>query len=96
MVPRKDAGVCILADGSNSTGVVKLDEFDGFTPQRHEACFKKCEAYKNATGCEMVWNDWFNKGCYVHTDNVTKGDGTENRACWIWEKKCNATGTGRM
>merc|ERR1712224_84063 len=86
----QEAGYCVLADGTDqNAGVIKLDDFDGRTPERIAQCLEKCNKHAGATGCELIWDNWFNKGCYVHTKEVAKGNGAANHACWIYTKQCD-------
>lgn len=88
----REDGFCVLADGTDqNSGVIKLDSLDGRTRQRIEQCLEKCNKHAGATGCELVWDNWFNKGCYVHTSTVAKGNGVANHACWICKEE-NYTG----
>ena len=48
-------------------------------------CLERCKTVKGATGCEVIWNQW-NKGCYVHTAEVARGNGVGNHYCWVMAK----------
>ena len=91
---KKEKGFCVLADGTDqNAGVIKLDDSDGRTPQRKTQCLEKCSKHAGATGCELIWDNWFNKGCYVHTKAVAKGNGEKNHICWIFPKNESCTTT---
>ena len=66
-------------------GVVKLNADDGNTTERQGICLGMCHAYEGATGCEMRWNQG-DRGCYVHTNEVARGNGVANHSCWIFAK----------
>merc|ERR1712080_238246 len=53
-------------------------------------CINWCNQYSFGTGCELIRNQ-ANRGCYLHTEAVSKGNGVANHYCWI----CNAnSGSG--
>ena len=82
----KENGFCVLPNGGDqNSGVIKLDAVDGNTAQQQAKCLAMCRAYKGATGCEEIWNQG-NRGCYVHTSVVARGNGVPNHACWIFSK----------
>merc|ERR1711862_85986 len=39
--------------------------------------------HPGATGCEVIW-DQGNRGCYVHTAEVERGNGVARHQCWIF------------
>jgi hypothetical protein len=39
----------------------------------HPTVDQACQAYTAATGCEVVW-DLGNRGCYIHTKEIAKGN----------------------
>ena len=73
-----------------NSGVKKLNSLDGNTAKRQAACLKMCHAHKGATGCEEIWKQG-NRGCYVHTKAVARGNGVAHHACWIFSK-CHGKG----
>jgi len=78
-----EKGFCVKADGHDqNSGVRKLSRKDVNTPERLAECLKLCSEVTNATGCEGIW-DQGNKGCYVHTQEVAKGNGADKHICWI-------------
>lgn len=83
-----ETGFCVRADGSDqNNGVIKLDALDGNSATRQAQCYEECANYERAqgieiTGCELIWNQG-NRGCYVHTDVVARGNGVGNHFCWI-------------
>ena len=58
---------------------------DGNSTARLGICLGMCHAYEGATGCELIWNE-LDRGCYVHTNHIVRGDGDTNHACWIFAK----------
>ena len=86
----KERGFCVLSNGRDqNSGVIKLDNVNGNTAHQQAKCLKKCLARKGATGCEEIWNQG-NRGCYVHTQTVAKGNNAARHACWIFSK-CKGT-----
>ena len=76
-------GFCIKEDGGDqNAGVIKLNSLDINTAERRENCLDLCEATSGYTGCEGIWNQ-ANRGCYVHTDAVSRGNNAGNHVCWI-------------
>ena len=79
-----EAGYCVKEDGSDqNSGVNKLNDLDGNTPERQEECLDLCKAVSGATGCEVIWNR-NNRGCYVHTEEIARGNGADNHECWVF------------
>merc|ERR1712157_495700 len=35
------------------------------------------------TGCEAIWNQ-SNRGCYLHTQSISHGNGVGNHVCWTF------------
>jgi len=86
-----EGGFCVLSNGADqNSGVVKLDSINGNNGKAKNACLQKCLKYnkKKATGCEVIW-DQSNRGCYVHTASVHKGNKVARHSCWIFSK-CKA------
>jgi len=82
----KENGFCVKANGGDqNSGVNKLnsDNCDSSTCQAD--CLARCQATSGATGCEVIWNQG-NRGCYVHTRSVDRGNNVGNHACWIFSK----------
>ena len=83
---QKENGFCVLPNGHDqNSGVIKLDAVNGNSPKQQASCLARCLAYPGATGCEEIWNQG-NRGCYVHTSVVSRGNGVRNHACWILNK----------
>ena len=53
------------------------------TAEEQARCLKLCREYPGATGCE------FSRGCFVHTQDVAKGNGMTEFFCWIFAE-CKA------
>merc|ERR1712154_681376 len=84
----KEKGFCVLEDGSDqNSGVVKINDVNGDDKEAEEECLKTCKEYPGATGCETIW-DQGNRGCYVHTEEIAKGNGVDRHNCWVFSK-CN-------
>merc|ERR1712154_83079 len=84
----KEKGFCVLEDGSDqNSGVVKINDVNGDDKEAEEECLKTCKEYPGATGCETIW-DQGNRGCYVHTEGIAKGNGVDRHNCWVFSK-CN-------
>jgi len=79
----KERGFCVQRDGRDqNSGVIKLNNLDGNTGTRQEACLKLCLGIPGVTGCEVIWNQG-NRGCYAHTKSVSRGNGRDRHMCWI-------------
>merc|ERR1711879_801241 len=50
------------------------------------ACMKACRARPGATGCEVIW-DQGNRGCYIHTQRITEGNGVGRHLCSIFKRR---------
>lgn len=80
----KELGYCLRSDGKDqNSGVVKKNSLDGKTKERQDSCLEECRAYPGATGCEVIW-DRSNRGCYVHTKDVARGNGKDKYSCWAF------------
>ena len=81
-----ETGFCVLPNGGDqNSGVIKLNDLDGNTPERQEMCLELCQEVDGATGCEVIW-DQGNRGCYAHTAEVDRGNGVDRHECWIFSK----------
>ena len=86
----KTAGFCIKNDGNNqNSGVIKKNSLNGNTTEAREQCLATCKETDGATGCEVIW-DQHNRGCYVHTQEIARGNGVERHMCWVFS---NCSGT---
>ena len=84
-----EKGFCVLPNGGDqNSGVVKLNNVDGNTEQAQATCLDLCKKRADATGCEVIWHQG-NRGCYVHTQTVARGNGAARHMCWIFSK-CKA------
>jgi len=87
----KEAGFCVKQDGRDqNSGVIKLNDLDGNTVKRQEDCFKLCLTKPGVTGCEVIWHQG-NRGCYAHTQPVSRGNNVDRHMCWICDKKPTLT-----
>merc|ERR1711959_328174 len=88
-VPEK--GFCVTDKGHDqNSGVKKINAVDGNTCQTQSACLKACKATPGATGCEVIWHQG-NRGCYVHTKSIAKGNGVHRHMCWVFKTKKKQT-----
>ena len=85
-----EKGYCIKHDGGDqNSGVIKLDGGD-YTDFSHDPghkkkirdCLGRCGSWKGATGCEMIWKQG-NKGCYVHTKEISRGNNVDRHSCYL-------------
>ena len=84
-----EKGFCVNSyGGDQNSGVKKLSSLDGNTPERQEECLERCHSESKATGCEVIWNQ-SNRGCYVHTNKIARGNGMSHHECWVFSK-CEA------
>ena len=68
--------------GDQNSGVQKLDG-DDYGPD-HESiktCLAKCKQVAGHTGCEVIWGQG-NRGCYVHTQEVARGNDVPRHLCY--------------
>ena len=81
-----EKGFCVLPNGGDqNSGVIKLNNVDGNTAQAQATCLNLCRQRAGATGCEVIWHQG-NRGCYVHTQTVARGNGVSRHMCWIFSK----------
>jgi len=80
------AGFCVTESGSDqNSGVIKLADGDyGPSEDKKMECVDLCNAASvpTVTGCEAIW-DQSNRGCYVHTQEVARGNGVDRHSCWV-------------
>ncbi len=89
-----EQGFCVKNNGvDQNSGVIKINGKDGNTENAQQTCLEECLKNDKATGCEVIW-DQGNRGCYVHTDEVARGNQVQRHKCWIFSK-CKATGNKR-
>jgi len=79
-----EAGFCATSSGADqNSGVVQLNDIEGDTTAAQETCLALCRAYSVTwTGCEVAWGS-NQRGCYVHTEEVSHGNGAGSYACWV-------------
>ena len=84
-------GFCLNANGHDqNSGVIKLYATDVRTDDKLQSCLATCRSHSGAKGCEAIWGEG-NRGCYVHTGEVSKGNGAGKHFCWVL-KKCSVSG----
>jgi len=82
----KEKGFCVLSNGADqNSGVIKLDSVDGNSVGQQQSCLSRCLANPRSTGCEVIW-DQSNRGCYVHTQSIARGNGVARHLCWVFSK----------
>ena len=83
----KENGFCVSCNGKyQNSGVIKVNSKNGNTELAQTECLKHCHARSDATGCEVIW-DQSNRGCYIHTKTISKGNGKKKRhLCWVFSK----------
>jgi len=85
----REQGFCVKANGADqNSGVIKINSAQGNSAAAQNECLKKCLAYKGATGCETIW-DQSNRGCYIHTQPIAKGNNVGRHYCWVFSKCIN-------
>jgi len=78
----KQNGFCVKANGGDqNSGVYRIEYGDFNTPEKQERCLKMCAMFPGHTACEAIWHQG-NRGCYVHTKEVDRGNGVARHACW--------------
>ena len=81
-----EKGFCVQSNGADqNSGVIKFNSIDGNTLEQQEDCLKKCASHPDATGCEVIWNQG-NRGCYVHTQPIARGNNANRHLCWAFSK----------
>ena len=81
-----EEGFCVKENGCDqNSGVLTINNVDGHTTEAQEQCLEICKQTKGATGCEVIWGR-YNRGCYVHTQEIAKGNGVRKHACWVFSK----------
>jgi len=79
----KQDGFCVKSGGGNqNSGVYRISSGDVNTPEKESLCLQQCAAFPGHTGCEAIFGQ-SNRGCYVHTQEVARGNGRDNHSCWI-------------
>jgi hypothetical protein len=83
--PREN-GFCVKSNGGDqNSGVHKINSVDGNSASAQTACYMACKKRKDATGCEVIWHQG-NRGCYVHTQSVARGNSAGKHYCWVFSK----------
>jgi len=82
-----EAGFCVTSSGSDqNSGVVKVWGGDfGPSDEKKMECLDKCiaaSAVRKVTGCEAIWGQG-NRGCYIHTREVARGNNVDRHSCWV-------------
>ena len=79
----KQNGYCVKSNGRDqNSGVYKLRGGNYNSRSKQKECLARCRAVNGYTGCEMIWSQG-NRGCYVHTRQVTRGNGVGRHSCYI-------------
>ena len=82
----KEKGVCVQSNGADqNAGQIKVNSIDGNTQSAQAECLKHCHARKDATGCEVIWSNG-NRGCYIHTQPIARGNNVAQHSCWVFSK----------
>ena len=71
-----------------------MNDIDGNTEEAQATCLELCKKRADATGCEVIWHQG-NRGCYVHTKTVARGNGVGKHMCWVFSK-CKADRPGEI
>jgi len=76
-------GFCVTSTGADqNSGVVKLAGGDyGPDAESINECLELCKATAGNTGCEVIWGQG-NRGCYVHTQEVARGNLMAKHLCY--------------
>ena len=82
----REKGFCVTSSGSDQNeGVIIINSIDGNTEESQLECLNICLAYPGSTGCEVIWNQ-NNRGCYIHTKPIARGNLVNNHYCWVFSK----------
>ena len=87
-----EQGACAGENGvAQSSGKTELRDENNLIPTSQEKCLELCKNIPGATGCEAVGTYRFiggpgttNRRCYVHTSNITSGNGESSKYCWVF------------
>jgi hypothetical protein len=80
-------GFCVTKSGRDqNSGVKKLMSGDINTDAKKNECLQKCAQVNGMKGCEAIWSQG-NRGCYVHTKAIDRGNGRGRHACWVRGKE---------
>ena len=86
--PQED-GFCLKENGGDqNSGVIgkgAMTISNGNTTEAQEQCLEICKQYEGATGCEVLWIHTTVE-CYVHTQEIARGNGDGDHACWVFSK----------
>lgn len=80
-------GYCVNTRGHDqNSGVIKIGHDDyGKDDESKEKCLKLCASYSSqhrVSGCETIHSQ-HNRGCYLHTEEVMRGNGVSKHFCAI-------------
>ena len=88
----REQGACAAVNGqAQSSGKNELRDSNGSIPATQDECLELCKSFPNATGCEVLGINRniggvgdLNRKCYVHTNNITSGNGESGQYCWVF------------
>ena len=88
----REPGACATDNGqAQNSGKIELTDGNGAAPATQDECLELCKNHQNATGCEVLGINrniggigGSNRRCYVHTNNVTSGNGENGQYCWVF------------
>merc|ERR1712072_349175 len=81
-----EKGFCVTNRGGDQDGgVIKVNSANGKSHHAQASCLRKCQARKGATGCEVIWHQG-NRGCYIHTKPIARGNRVARHMCWVFSK----------
>ena len=82
-----ETGYCVKNNGQDqNSGVIKVNNKNAKSLQLKTECLKQCLAHPRSTGCEVIWYQ-SNKGCYIHTSDIARGNNAPRHNCWIFKSK---------
>ena len=85
-VPEPFKGGCVKENGARENlGVKKLNTLDIDTIEKQRECFDMCRKVPGVNGCSGIWGKR-HRGCYAHTQVVSKGNDEPNHICWIFAR----------
>jgi len=78
-------GFCLTSDSQDqNSGVIQADGDDW----DETTCLAWCESQEFKTGCELILET---SECYLHTQDVSHGNGWLNHYCWICDSGCETS-----
>lgn len=87
----REEGYCVKPNNADqNSGVYKASGSEYWSQSQ---CVNWCKQYSFGTACELIWNQ-SNRGCYLHTQVTSHGNGVVNHYCWICNENTGSSSCG--